>query len=50
MAGFYRIAGTAGGNRASNPRAGAQWVHGRVPSGMARRPRSLALRFTNIKL
>lgn len=50
MAGFYRIAGTAGGNRASNPRAGVQPVPASAPSGMALRARTLAQRFTNIKL
>ncbi|MDW9228737.1 hypothetical protein C7S15_3335 [Burkholderia cepacia] len=50
MAGFYRNAGTAGGNRASNPRAGAQPVAASAPPGMTPRPRALARRFTNIKL
>jgi len=50
MAGFYRIAGTAGVNRASNPRAGVQAAPGSAPSGMALRSRSLVPRFTNIKL
>ncbi|QFS37685.1 hypothetical protein BURCE16_13155 [Burkholderia cepacia] len=50
MAGFYRIAGTAGGNRASNPRAGAQPVAASAPLGMTQRPRALARWFTNIKL